>query len=89
LLSEFRDSQQQDPPSSLKAGIVFSPHGYSSEDYLPRVDTAPVIAAVYTEEQHFLHTEFSSFGQLEEIMLPMAIDYFCKNEKATTCVRSR
>lgn len=26
----------------------------------------------------------SSFGQLEEIMLPKAIDYFCKNEKATT-----
>jgi hypothetical protein len=32
--------------------------------------------------QHCLHTVFS-LGQLEEIMLPKAIDYFCQNEEAT------
>ncbi|CAD6220437.1 unnamed protein product [Miscanthus lutarioriparius] len=78
LLSEFRNSLQDSP--SLKAGIVFSPHGYL-EGYLPG-DTSPAMAAIYTDEPHFLHTEFS-FGQLEEIMLPKAIDYFYKNGKAT------
>jgi hypothetical protein len=46
------------------------------------VDTFPAIAAMYSEEQHCLHTVFT-LGQLEEIMLPKAVDYFCQNEEAT------
>ncbi|CAL4906217.1 unnamed protein product [Urochloa decumbens] len=78
LLSEFKNSLQDTP--YLKAGIVFAPHGYS-EDLLP-VDNTPAIAAIYTDEQHCLHTDFT-LGQLEEIVLPKAIDYFYKNDKAT------
>ena len=45
-------------------------------------DKFPAIKAIYSEEQHFLHTVFT-LGQLEEIMLPKAVDYFCQNEEAT------
>jgi len=45
-------------------------------------DKFPAIATIYSEEQHFLHTVFT-LGQLEEIMLPKAIDYFYQNEEAT------
>jgi hypothetical protein len=38
--------------------------------------------AIYSEEQHCLHSDFT-LGQLEEIMLPKAIDYFYKNDEAT------
>jgi hypothetical protein len=37
---------------------------------------------IYSEEQHCLHSDFT-LGQLEEIMLPKAIDYFYKNDEAT------
>ena len=62
-----------------RAGVLFAPHG-SSEDML-LVDKFPAIAATNSEEQHSLHTVFT-LGQLEEIMLPEAIDYFCQHEKA-------
>ena len=45
------------------------------------MDKFPPIAAIYSEEQHCLRTVFT-LGQLEEIMLPEAIDYFCQHEKA-------
>ncbi|XP_066393162.1 uncharacterized protein [Miscanthus floridulus] len=64
----------------LRAGVLFAPHG-SSEDVL-LVDKFPAIVAMYSEEQHCLHTVFT-LGQLEEIMLPKAVDYFCQNEEAT------
>jgi hypothetical protein len=37
---------------------------------------------MYSEEQHSLHIDFT-LEQLEEVMLPKAIDYFCKNDEAT------
>jgi len=46
------------------------------------VDKFPAIAATNSEEQHCLHPIFT-LGQLEGIMLPKAIDYFCQNEEAT------
>jgi hypothetical protein len=45
-------------------------------------DKFPAIGAIYSEEQQFLHTVFT-LGQLEEIMLPKAIDYFCQHKEAT------
>jgi hypothetical protein len=66
--------------SCLKAGVVFAPHS-SSKDMM-HADKFPAIGAIYSEEQHFLHTVFT-LGQLEEIMLPKAIDYFCQHKEAT------
>ena len=57
-----------------------TPHGYLEDILL--VDKSPAIPAFYSKEQHCLHTDFT-FGQLGEIMLPKAIDYFCKNDEAT------
>ncbi|RCV09312.1 hypothetical protein SETIT_2G017200v2 [Setaria italica] len=63
----------------LKAGIAFSPHG-SLEDMLP-ANRCSEIAAIVRKEQHFLHTDIT-LEQLEDIMLPKAIDYFCQNAEA-------
>ncbi|KAJ1287539.1 hypothetical protein BS78_02G018000 [Paspalum vaginatum] len=75
LLSETKNSPQDS--SYLKAGLLFTPHGYF-EDIL-FVDRIPTIEANY---QHCLHTDFT-LGQLEEIVVPKGIDYFCKNNEAT------
>jgi hypothetical protein len=77
-LSEYRISVRDHP--CLKAGVLFAPH-VSSEGML-LADKFPAIKAIYSDEQHFLHTVFT-LGQLEEVMLPKAIDYFCQNEEAT------
>uniref|UniRef100_K4A087 Rx N-terminal domain-containing protein n=1 Tax=Setaria italica TaxID=4555 RepID=K4A087_SETIT len=76
-LSEDLISLQDYP--YLKAGITISPHG-SLEDMLP-ANRSSEIAAIVRKEQHFLHTDIS-LEQLEEIMLPKAIDYFRQNAKA-------
>ncbi|CAD6226993.1 unnamed protein product [Miscanthus lutarioriparius] len=76
-LSKHKTSVRDYP--CLKAGVLFAPHG-SSEDTL-LADKFPAIAAIYSEEQLFLHTVFT-LGQLEDIMLPKAIDYFYQNEEA-------
>jgi hypothetical protein len=60
----------------LKAGIFFAPHG-SLEDMLP-ADRSSEIAAIVHKEQHCLHTDIT-LEQLQEIMLPKAIDYFHQN----------
>ncbi|XP_062189348.1 uncharacterized protein LOC133892526 [Phragmites australis] len=77
-LSECKSYLQDSP--RLKAGLVFTPHG-SSNDLLPANKSSP-IAAIYSEEQHCLHTDIT-LEQLEEIMLPKAIDYFRQNAEAT------
>jgi hypothetical protein len=77
-LSEYKTPVRDHP--CLKAGVLFAPHG-SAQDML-LADKFPAIAAIYSEEQHFLHTVFT-LGQLEVIMLPKAIDYFCQHEEAT------
>jgi hypothetical protein len=76
-LSEDLISLQDYP--YLKAGIAFSPHG-SLEDMLPANRSSEIAATVY-KEQHFLHTDIT-LEQLEEIMLPKAIDYFSQNAEA-------
>jgi hypothetical protein len=64
----------------LKFGVLLTPHGHLEDILL--VDRSPAIPAIYSQEQHSLHMDFTS-GQLEEIMLPKAIDYFCRNDEAT------
>ncbi|RCV09314.1 hypothetical protein SETIT_2G017400v2 [Setaria italica] len=76
-LSEDLISLQDYP--YLKAGIAFSPHG-CLEDMLP-VNRSSEIAATVRKEQHFLQTDIT-LEQLEEIMLPKAIDYFRQNAEA-------
>jgi hypothetical protein len=76
-MSETKYSVQDSP--YLKVGLLFAPHGCLEDILL--VDRTPAIPAIYSEEQHFLHTDFT-LGQLEETMLPKAIDYFCKNDEA-------
>uniref|UniRef100_K4A0W0 Rx N-terminal domain-containing protein n=1 Tax=Setaria italica TaxID=4555 RepID=K4A0W0_SETIT len=76
-LSEDLISLQDYP--YLKAGIAFSPHG-SLEDMLP-ANRSSEIAVIVRKEQHFLHSDIA-LEQLEEIMLPKAIDYFHQNAEA-------
>jgi hypothetical protein len=76
-MSETKNSLNDSP--YLKVGLLFAPHGCLEDILL--VDRTPAVPAIYSEEQHFLHTYFT-LGQLEEIMLPKAIDYFCKNDEA-------
>ncbi|CAL5091765.1 unnamed protein product [Urochloa decumbens] len=63
----------------LKAGISFAPHG-SLEDMLP-ANKSSEIAAIVHKEKHCLYTD-TTLEQLEEIMLPKAIDYFHQNAEA-------
>ncbi|KAF8690444.1 hypothetical protein HU200_040797 [Digitaria exilis] len=63
----------------LKAWIFFGPHG-SSENMLP-VNRSSEIAEIVRKEQHCLHTDIT-LEQLEEIMLPKAIQYFHENAEA-------
>jgi len=77
LLSEAKYSLQDSP--YLKVGLLVTPHGCLEDILL--VDRTPAVPVIYCEEQHFLHTDFT-LGQLEETMLPKAIDYFCKNDEA-------
>ena len=68
----------QDSPF-LKAGIVFMPHG-SSEDMLHVNKTSSMVALV-GGKQNCLHTDIT-LEQVEEIILPKAMDYFCQNPEA-------
>jgi hypothetical protein len=63
----------------LKVGISVLPHG-SLEDMLP-ANRSSEIAEIVHKEQHFLHADIT-LEQLEEIMLPKAIDYFRQNAEA-------
>uniref|UniRef100_A0A0A9DGV1 Uncharacterized protein n=1 Tax=Arundo donax TaxID=35708 RepID=A0A0A9DGV1_ARUDO len=83
-LSEYNKQRTSLPECKnspyLKAGLLFTPHG-SSEDMLP-ADISSAVVAVDDEEQHCLHTDIT-LEQLEEIMLPKAINYFHQNTKGT------
>ena len=78
LLSEDTISLQDS--SYLKAKIFFTPHR-SSHDMLPE-NRSSAIVAIVGEEQRCLHTDIA-LEQLEEIILPGAIDYFHQNAEAT------
>ncbi|KAG2631354.1 hypothetical protein PVAP13_2NG189200, partial [Panicum virgatum] len=79
-LSEDIISTQEYP--YLKAGISFAPH-VSLGDMLP-ANRSSEIALIVHKEQHCLHTDIT-LEQLEDIMLPKAIDYFHQNAEATVC----
>jgi hypothetical protein len=64
----------------LKAGNLFAPHA-SSKDMLP-ADKSSAVSAIFSEEQHCIHTDIT-LEQLNKIMLPKAIDYFCRNTEST------
>jgi len=78
LLSQNVISLQDSP--YLKAGIHFAPHR-SPKDMLPANRSSEVLAIV-GEDQHCLSVDVT-LEQLEEIMIPKAIDYFYRNTKAT------
>ncbi|CAL5077149.1 unnamed protein product [Urochloa decumbens] len=78
-LSEGIMSLQGSP--YLNAGISFSPHG-SSEDMLP-ANKSSVLVAIDGGEEHQCMNADIDLEQLEEIMLPKAISYFCQNAQAT------
>jgi hypothetical protein len=76
-LSEDIISMQEYP--YLKAGISFATHG-PLEDMLP-ANRSSEIAAIVHKEQRCLHTDIT-LEQLEDIMLPKAMDYFHQNAEA-------
>ncbi|KAJ1287519.1 hypothetical protein BS78_02G016300 [Paspalum vaginatum] len=78
LVSKGRISLQ-DPPR-LKAGLLFMLHG-SSEDLLP-VNTSCAAEVIHADKQHCLDTNIT-LQQLEEIILPKAVDYFDQNAEAS------
>ncbi|CAL5007581.1 unnamed protein product [Urochloa decumbens] len=79
-LSEYENSLQGSP--HLNVGLAFTPHG-SSKGMLP-ADKNSVIIAIDGKEQNCLHTDIT-FKQLNDTMLAKAIEYFCRNTKATVC----
>ncbi|TVU39615.1 hypothetical protein EJB05_13042 [Eragrostis curvula] len=66
--------------SPLEAGLVFVPHS-SSDDLLPTIASS-AMQWINGEEKHRLHSNIT-LQQMEEIMLPKAIDYFRKNTEAS------
>ncbi|KAM3384450.1 hypothetical protein ACQJBY_008849 [Aegilops geniculata] len=64
----------------LKLGLLFSPHG-SSEDLVPAVESS-AIEVIDGEKQSGMHTNIS-LEQLDEVMLPKAIDCLYKRPEAT------
>ncbi|KAF8713959.1 hypothetical protein HU200_027945 [Digitaria exilis] len=63
-----------------RPGFLFTPHG-SSKDMLP-ADRSATISAIFGKDQHCIHTDIT-LEQLNETMLPKAMDYFCQNTEAT------
>ncbi|XP_066393027.1 uncharacterized protein [Miscanthus floridulus] len=71
--SPSRGRLQESP--LLKAGLIFMPHG-------ALVNTNSATEAINGEEQSCLNTN-TTLQQLEEMILPKAIDYFHQNAKAS------
>ena len=78
LLSENIISLQDSP--YIKAGIQFAPHR-SPKDMLPANRSSEVVVIV-GEDQHCLHVDVT-LEQLEDIILPRALDYFYQNTEAS------
>uniref|UniRef100_A0A0D9WV11 Uncharacterized protein n=1 Tax=Leersia perrieri TaxID=77586 RepID=A0A0D9WV11_9ORYZ len=64
----------------LNVLLLYTPHG-SSEDLSPAVENT-VTEVINGDEQHLLHTNIP-LEQMEEMMLPRAVDCFHQNAKAT------
>ncbi|CAL5034570.1 unnamed protein product [Urochloa decumbens] len=56
-------------------------HGVHEVRHFKNLDMAGLPSGLLEPEQHFLPTDIT-LEQLEEIMLPKAIDYFCQNDEA-------
>jgi len=76
----FEDILSLQDSSYLKAGIYFAPHR-SLGPTLPANRSSEIVAMV-GDDQHCLHVDVT-LEQLEEIMLPKAIDYFHQNTEST------
>ncbi|KAF8731332.1 hypothetical protein HU200_016387 [Digitaria exilis] len=76
--SLFGDLISQEDCPYLKAGIYFVPHG-SLDDILSENRSSEIMAMILKEQ--CLHTDIT-LEQLEEIMLPKAIDFFRQNAEA-------
>ncbi|KAG2639617.1 hypothetical protein PVAP13_2KG020200 [Panicum virgatum] len=76
----FEDILSLQDSSCLKAGIYFAPHR-SLEHTLPANRSSEVVAVV-GEDQHCLHVDVT-LEQLEDIILPRALDYFYQNTEAS------
>ncbi|CAL5043600.1 unnamed protein product [Urochloa decumbens] len=64
----------------LKLGLLFSPHGSSGDDLAPSVESSAT-EVIDGEEQGGAHTNIS-LEQLDEFMLPKAIDCLHRNAEA-------
>ncbi|KAG2639626.1 hypothetical protein PVAP13_2KG021000, partial [Panicum virgatum] len=76
----FEDILSLQDSSYLKAGIYFAPHR-SLEHTLPANRSSEIVATV-GEDQHCLHVDVT-LEQLEDIILPRALDYFYQNTEAS------
>ncbi|KAF8673182.1 hypothetical protein HU200_048731 [Digitaria exilis] len=76
-LSDGGGSRQD--PQQLRVGVLFMPHGSSEDQLLVNTSSA---AHVVNGEENCLHTDIT-WQQLEEIMLPVAVDYFQQNIHAS------
>lgn len=78
--SEGRGRHPLRDRQNLEAGLLFSPHGSSESMLPPPADTASsTTVSVHGGEQHTGVT----LEQLEEIVLPRAVDHFQRNTEAT------
>jgi len=73
----FEDILSLQDCSYLKAGIYFAPH-LSLEHTLPANRSSEIVG----EDQHCLHVDVT-LEQLEDIILPRALDYFYQNTEAS------
>jgi len=76
----FEDILSLQDSSCLKAGIYFAPHR-SLQHMLPANRSSEIVAVV-GEDQHCLHVDVT-LEQLEDIILPRALDYFYQNTEAS------
>jgi len=76
----FEDILSLQDCSYLKAGIYFAPH-LSLEHTLPANRSSEIVAIV-GEDQHCLNVDVT-LEQLEDIILPRALDYFYQNTEAS------
>ncbi|XP_062208937.1 uncharacterized protein LOC133910619 [Phragmites australis] len=76
---EGRTSSTKDIPR-VKLGLLFTPHG-SLGDVMPKTESS-ALEVMNGEEQHGMHTNIS-LQQLDEIMVPKAIDCLYQKAEAT------
>ena len=76
----FEDILSLQDSSCLKAGIYFAPH--RSLEHTLAANRSSEVVAVVGEDQHCLRVDVT-LEQLEDIILPRALDYFYQNTEAS------